>query len=133
MKSAAWACKEKKVSFSSTKNVSGTILTRVQFHGATRDFSATVNFLSRLSYGGPAVPPVHQQLLVHNQTKPKTTTKQQQQQNKTTTNKQTEIATLPLFGHMKMLHILVGIGSAAPAAAVQPFPGRATRISHTGY
>ena len=34
----------------------------------------------------------------------------------------------PLFGHTKIQHTLIGMGSAALAAAV-PYPGKATRIS----
>ena len=34
---------------------------------------------------------------------------------------------IPLFGHTKILHVLLGMGSAALAAAV-PYPGKATRI-----
>ena len=34
---------------------------------------------------------------------------------------------LPLSGHTKILHILIGMSSAALAAAV-PYPGNATRI-----
>ena len=37
----------------------------------------------------------------------------------------------PLFGHRKILHTLVGTGSAALAAAV-PYPGKVTRISSKG-
>ena len=37
------------------------------------------------------------------------------------------IITTPLFGHTKILHTLVGMGSAAFAAAV-PYPGKATQI-----
>ena len=32
---------------------------------------------------------------------------------------------IPLFGHTKILHIAIGMGSAALAAAV-PYPGKAT-------
>ena len=38
------------------------------------------------------------------------------------------LATIPLFQHAKILNTLVGMGSAAPAAAV-PYPDKATRIS----
>ena len=36
-----------------------------------------------------------------------------------------QLAAIPLFGHTKILHQLVGMGSTAPAAAV-PYPGMAT-------
>ena len=36
-----------------------------------------------------------------------------------------------LFGHLKILDMLIGMGSAALAAAV-PYPGKVTRISHAG-
>ena len=36
-----------------------------------------------------------------------------------------------MFGHRKILHTLIGMGSAAPAAAV-PYPGKVTRISSKG-
>ena len=35
------------------------------------------------------------------------------------------LAAIPLCGHLKSLHTLVGMGSAVPAAAV-PHPGMAT-------
>ena len=38
---------------------------------------------------------------------------------------------IPLFGHTKILQTLIGMGSAALAAAV-PYPGEATRISSKG-
>ena len=38
---------------------------------------------------------------------------------------------IPLFGHTKTLHTLVGMGSPALAAAVL-YPGKATRTSHSG-
>ena len=38
------------------------------------------------------------------------------------------LAAVPLFCHTKTLHTLVGMGSAALAAAV-PYPGKATKIS----
>ena len=41
------------------------------------------------------------------------------------------VSHVPLFGHMKILHSLVGMGSAALVAAV-PKPGMATCISHKG-
>ena len=41
------------------------------------------------------------------------------------------LAAIPLSGHRKMQHTLVGMGSAALAAAV-PCPGKATRISRKG-
>ena len=37
----------------------------------------------------------------------------------------------PSSGHSKILHTLIGKGSAALAAAV-PYPGKATRISREG-
>ena len=38
---------------------------------------------------------------------------------------------IPLFGHTKILQTLIGMGSAALAAAV-PYPGKATRIARRG-
>ena len=38
---------------------------------------------------------------------------------------------LPLFGHRKILHTLIGMGSAALAAAV-PYMGQVTQSSHKG-
>ena len=37
----------------------------------------------------------------------------------------------PLFGHMKILHTMIGVGSAALAAVV-PYSGKATNISCNG-
>ena len=41
------------------------------------------------------------------------------------------ITAIPLFGHRKILHTLIGMGSAVLAAAV-PYPDKATQISHKG-
>ena len=41
------------------------------------------------------------------------------------------MAAIPLFGHMDILHTLVGVGGAALAAAV-PCPGKAIEISPQG-
>ena len=41
------------------------------------------------------------------------------------------MAAITLFGHTERLHLVVGMGSAALAAAV-PFSGKATRMSHKG-
>ena len=47
------------------------------------------------------------------------------------TLKTPQLADMPFFGHMKILHTLIGMGSTARVAAV-PYPGKATKISHKG-
>ena len=47
------------------------------------------------------------------------------------TSKIPTLAAIPLSGHMKILHTLIGMGSTARVAAV-PYPGKATKISHKG-
>ena len=47
------------------------------------------------------------------------------------TLKSRTLAVIPVFEHTKILHTLIGVGSAALAAAV-PYPGKATRISRKG-
>ena len=41
------------------------------------------------------------------------------------------LAAIPVFGHMKTLHTLTGMGSAALVAAV-PCPGKVTQTFHRG-
>ena len=41
------------------------------------------------------------------------------------------LAAMPLFGHTKIPHTLIGMGSTALVAAV-PYPGKVIRIFHTG-
>ena len=87
----------------------GAVLTRVRVPGAARDFSSRVNFQCRLSYGVITSPSSPASLSVR-------------------TLKIPTLAAIALFGHTKILHTLIGMGSAALAAAV-PYPGKATRIS----
>ena len=42
-----------------------------------------------------------------------------------TLKKSQTLAAIPLFGHMKILHTLIGMGSAALAAVV-PYPSKVT-------
>ena len=90
------------------------ILMRVRVPAAARDFSPRVDFQCRLSYGvrtAPVCSHMHQHLCAR--------------------QKFQCLATMPLFGHPKILQALIGVGSAALAAAV-PCPGKATRISRKG-
>ena len=90
----------------------GAILTRVRVPGVARDFTPRVNFQRRLLgclYSPPwAVACIN----ITN----------------VTSYKSQALAAILLFTYTKMLHILIGMGSAAPAAAV-PYPGKMTRIS----
>ena len=92
----------------------GAILTRVRVPGAAREFSPRVSFRCRLSYGVRAAPLcaiacinicVHVKNLKHGQPYHCLDT--------------------------QIMHTLIGMGSAALAAAV-PYPGKATRISCKG-
>ena len=79
----------------------GAMMTRVRVPGAARDFSPRVNFQCRLSYGARTAPVcnrMHRHLCARY-------------------NSQT-LAAIPLCGHTKILHTLIGMGSAALAAAV---------------
>ena len=89
----------------------GAILTRVRVPGAARDFSPRVNFRCRLSYRVRTAPVCIARISISMHIK-----------------KSPILSAIPLFGHMKILHTLTGMGSAALVAAV-PCPGKATRIS----
>ena len=85
----------------------------VRFLIAARDFSPTVSFHSRLSYG--------------------VRTMQLHASKSVGTLKITNTGChIPLLGHTKILHTLVRMGTAAHVAAVLPYPGKATRISRNG-
>ena len=76
-------------------------MTRVRVPGAARDCSARVNFQYRLSYcvrTAPVCNRMHQHLCAHSPA----------------------LIAIPLFGHTKILHTLIRMGSAALAAAAVP-------------
>ena len=87
---------------------------RVQVPGEARDFSPRVNFQWRLlrCLYSPRV-----------QSYASTSVRTLQIPN--------TLAAIPLSGHRKILHTLIGMGSAALAAAV-PYPGKVNRISRKG-
>ena len=95
----------------------GTILMWVQVPGAARDFCPKVNLQYRLSYiahtAPPPTPPPSSHSHLHTHEKSQT------------------LAATPLFGHMKILHAMIGMGSAALVAAVL-YPGKATWTSRMG-
>ena len=102
----------------------GTILMWVQVPGAARDFCPKVNFQCRLSYivhtaSPPPPPPTTPPMCNHSHSHLHTHEKSQ------------TLAAIPLFGHMKILHAMIGMGSTALVAAV-PYPGKATWISRMG-
>ena len=102
----------------------GAILTRVRVRGAARDFSPRVSFKCRLSYGvstAPVCNGIHQHLCAR--------------------YKSRTLTAIPLFGHTKILHTLIGMGrilhtligmGSAALVAVVPYPGKETRISSKG-
>ena len=92
----------------------GAILTRVRVPDAARDFSPRVSFQCRLTYGVRAAPGcnrMHHCLCAR--------------------QKSQTLAAVPLLGQTKILYALIGMSSAALAAAVH-YPGKATRISCKG-
>ena len=103
----------------------GTILPPVRVPGTARDFYPRINrqgiFIpestSRVdifSYGVRTAPCV--------QSHASTTVRVKKSQT---------LEAIPLFGHTKILHTLVGMGSAALAAAA-PYPGKTSRILREG-
>ena len=89
------------------------MLMQVRVPDAARDFSPRVKFQSRLLWclyslhvQSHASTPVH-------------------------TLKIPNTGSIPLFGHMKILHKLTGMGSTAITATV-PYPGKVTQICRKG-
>ena len=89
----------------------------VRVAGTAREFSPRISFQCRLSYGVSTAPRV--------QSHASTSVRTLQIPN-------TGSHSLPLFGHTKILQTLIGMGSAALAAAL-PYLGKATRISRKEY
>ena len=92
----------------------GAILTQAQVPGVARDVSPIVNLLCRLSYSVCTAP-----------------MRNHMHQNLFTRSKFQTVAAMPMLGHTKILHMLIGKGSAALVDAV-PYPGYVTQISHKG-
>ena len=93
----------------------GAILMRVRVQVAAWDFSPRVSFQCRLSYSvhtAPVCNRMHRSTSVRTLKIPNT------------------VSHIIVWTH-EILHTLVGLGSAALAAAV-PYPAKATRISHYG-
>ena len=93
----------------------GAMLTRVRVPGATRDFCPKVNSQRSLSYGVRTAPVCN---------------RRHQYQSVRTLNIPGTLAAIQqcLDTRRTILHTLIGMGSAARAAAV-PYPGKATRTA----
>ena len=93
----------------------GTILPPVRVPGTARDFYPRINFQCRY-------------FLLRCPHSPR---EQSHASTSVRVKKSQTLEAIPLFGHTKILHTPIGMGSAALAAAV-PYPGKTSRIFRKG-